>query len=72
MSSRDDRLRAAALEPERWKRQKMLSDVADSLLRPADRRERKPVPKKRHEPDPPAVNGKWRPLAELRGLLKSK
>jgi hypothetical protein len=72
MSSRDDRLRAAALERDHWKRQKLLDEAATSLLKAADRRQRNPVPKKRHELDPPAVNGKWIPLAELPSLLNRR
>jgi hypothetical protein len=71
VSHRDDRLRAAALERDPWKRRKLLDEVATGLLKAADhRRRRKPVPKKSPDPDPPTVNGKWRPLADLRALLE--
>jgi hypothetical protein len=73
MSRLDERLQDIERERDPHRRRRMLEQAATGLLEAADRRQRRPAPKKPREPDdPPVVRGKWMPLADLGLLLKNK
>ena len=69
-AGREQRLKDIAHEHDRTRRQRLTTDLASEMLRADARRARKPAPPKRREESAAPRPGPWRPLSDLRNLMK--